>query len=223
MNIYMTEQEQIESIKKWWHAHGWQVLTLALVIMLAFAGSQIWQKHQAKTHILASNYYEALMVSVAQGDDEALSGQAREIILNFPSSVYAASSALVYAKVLAYQEKWALASQKLQWVIDNAQNSQFRQVARIRLAKIKAYLKQYTAALSVLATVEDPAYLPLIYETRGDLYAEQAKISLAQKQYIQALAFYPKLGMRSPFLEMKLHDLTVSDLNPSLLSQQAKL
>lgn len=207
MSNYLTEEEQIEQIKRWWAKHGNWLTTLLVIILLAFSGFRFWQNRTQKIQTQASVRYERMMVDVANGQDQGVSAQAQQIIKSYPDTVYASASGLVLAKQAISKGKPEEALKQLDYVAKQSKLPALRQVAKLRSARILESQKKYKDALAMLATVEDAAYKPLIMEIKGDIYLEQGKKEQAQKIYANVLKDYPKFAQSSPILQMKLDDL----------------
>ena len=63
MSVYMTEEEQLESIKKWWKRYGNIVSVCLSVVLITVAGFRYMQWHQTKITQQASITYEKMMWS----------------------------------------------------------------------------------------------------------------------------------------------------------------
>jgi predicted negative regulator of RcsB-dependent stress response len=215
LNVYATETEQIENIKKWFKKYGNWVFSIIFLILLIIAGNRFWDRHIEKIESQASERYQQLMVGVADEDTSLIEAQASDLIQQYAKTVYAEGALLTQAKLLVSQNKYQEALSKLNVVITQAKTPALRQIARLRSAKIlrlvtpeqsgvKDNLKQ---ALSLLATVDAPAYLPAINEMKGDIYLALNNIQKARDFYAKALKAFSKTHLNNPLLEMKLDEI----------------
>ncbi|MDR3443025.1 MAG: tetratricopeptide repeat protein [Legionella sp.] len=209
MSVYMTEEEQLESIKKWWKRHG-NMITLAIsLILLSIAGYRYFNWHQEKLTQQASTVYEHMMVSLSNQNIKEVKSYANELIKNHNHSVYADVAHMTLAKVYITKNKLEQAQNELKEVASNSKVSSLKQIAKIRIARILASEKSYTNALSELSQVEDTTYLPVINELKGDIYGATGQYKEAMTSYKLAIDEVKTNGMGNLFLEMKTNEIAI--------------
>jgi predicted negative regulator of RcsB-dependent stress response len=207
MSAYMTEEEQIEAIKKWWQRYQNIILTSISIVLLVFAGFRYWNWSIEKQSLEASVAYEHMMVAFTNKENKVIKSYANQLIENYPKTVYADAAHLILAKMYVSKEKLDEALEQLQFVSEHSSMSSLKQVANIRKARILTMKRAYPEALQVLSVVNEATYLPLINELKGDIYA-------ATKEYTKAIAFYQlamvevqNKGVGNVFLEMKANEM----------------
>ena len=211
MEIYLTEKEQIEQIKKWWRQYG-KLTLLSLVVVLALVfGWRAWTKHETQIAVNASVAYEQLFTVMTNNDTAAVTTLAQNLMTNFQTSPYAADAALILAKVEVQQNNLAGASTNLRWVLENAKNNAVRQVARLRLARIMIAEKQAPDALTLLDTIDDPTYVGAIDYVKGDAFLAQGNKAKAREQYRLALQVLPDNTVITPLVAMKYEALATPE------------
>jgi len=99
------------------------------------------------------------------------------------------------------------ADQHLQWVQQHAKPAVFKEIARIRHAKVLAAMDKREEALQLLEDVDDPMFKSLIHEVRGDILLQQGKTSDARRAYQQALS-EGSILRESQLIEMKLANVS---------------
>lgn len=208
MNTYMTEDEQVEAIKRWWSNYGNHVLSVVLIILLAVVGTKWYRQHRYSIKSQASTSYEQLIQQFSAGDETGVTAQSQYLVTNYPDTVYAEGSALMLARLAVYQGKPDEAIKQLQWVNTHADLPALKQVARLRLARLYSMQKKFDDAFSILNDVIDPSFLMLVHETKGDIYMAQGKRGQAREQYELAIKELPKDNVVSPELKMKLNHVT---------------
>lgn len=211
MNIYQTETEQVEVIKKWFKQYGHWVSSCILVILLVIGGYRLWERHTLKINSQASERYQQLMLAVADNDKTLISAQSNDLMLHYPNTIYAQGAALTQAKLFVSEEKWNDALDQLNVAITHGKSPALRQIARLRSARILCTFRKpedYQKALIILETIDDIAYLPAIDEMKGDVYLALNDKKQARVYYLKALKAFLKAGSSSPFLEMKLNEIT---------------
>ncbi len=213
MNIYSTETEQIENIKKWFKKYGHWLFSIVAIILIAVGGYRLWERHIEKIESQASERYQQLMVGVAEGDTSLIEAQSTDLIQHYPQTVYADAALLTQAKLLVSQNQYKKALSKLKIVITQGKTPALRQIARLRSAKILSLTTPNTAnnykkALSLLETVDDTAYLPAIDEMKGDIYLSLKNEPKARVFYRKAIKAFSKTHLNNPILEMKLNEIS---------------
>lgn len=204
MTAYLTEEEQIEQIKKYWNKYGSHVLTVILLIVLSVTGYRFYQERQEALMTRASSAFNDLMASTAKKEPAEIEAKANYVKATFPNTIYAASAALLLAKQAVEQKHYDAAISELQWVLSKANSNSFKQLARLRLSRIYLYQKKYELAQNALDTIDDAALSSMIHEVKGDIYSAEGKKSDAVKQYQLAVKELPNPSLVSMQLQMKL-------------------
>lgn len=209
MSVYMTEEEQLESIKKWWKRYGNLITVLASIILFSIAGYRYYMWHEDKLTQQASVAYEQMMLALSNHNVKAVKSYANELMKEHNKTVYADVAHMTLAKIYVSKNKLAQAESELRIVADKSKVNALKQIAKIRLARIMAANKSYTNALSELSQVVDNTYLPVINELRGDIYGATGKYEEAMNSYKQAIDEVKTNGMGNLFLEMKTNEIAV--------------
>lgn len=221
MSVYMTEEEQLESIKKWWQRYGNIVTVCLSLVLLSVAGYRYMQWHQAKITQQASITYEKMMVGFSNQNIKDVRSYANEIIKDHNGSVYADVAHLTLAKIYVTKDKLDKAQVELQLVAKNSKMPPLKQIAKIRIARILAAEKSYTNALKELEPIVDNVYLPVINELKGDIYGATGQYKEAINSYKLAIEEVKNNGMGNLFLEMKTNEL--SNKSQSMISEIKKI
>ncbi|WP_367605506.1 YfgM family protein [Legionella sp. W05-934-2] len=207
MSTYVTEEEQIEQIKKWWSKHGNTISTIVLILVVCFAGYRYWQWHNQKVSIQASSLYEQMLVAYTNQDNKALVSRANKLVENHQGTVYGDAANLTLAKVATEKKSYDQAVSRLNAVIKNNKNSALTQIAKLRLARVLVAQKNYQSALNAIGTISNDSYRPLVSELRGDIYSAMGEFEKAKVAYEDALSTTRKQNVGNLFLEMKSNDV----------------
>lgn len=207
----MTEEEQLESMKKWWKRYGNLVTITASIVLLSFAGFRYYQWHQLKITQQASIAYEKMIMEFSNQNIKGVRSYANELVHNYANSVYADAAHLTLAKIYVNKNKLDRAKKELQFVANKSKMPPLKQLAKIRIAKLLVADKSYDNALKELSSVEDTTYLPVINELKGDIYGAIGQYQEAVKAYKLALAEVKNNGMGNLYLEMKTNELSNRD------------
>lgn len=207
MSVYMTEDEQLEVIKKWWKRYGNIVTVLISLVLLSIAGYRYFNWHQDKVKSEASNVYEHMMIAFSNQNIKSVRSYANELTKDYNSTVYADIAHLTLAKIYIDKNKLDTAKSELKIVADTGHMVSLKQIAKIRIARIFAAQKDYTKALNELSSIDDTTYLPVINELKGDIYGATGQYQNAVNAYRLAINEVKDKGMGNLFLEMKSNEL----------------
>lgn len=211
MNVYATETEQIEQLKRWWHQYGKFTLVVVIVGFLISWGWHAWQKQHERLLQTASVVYERLLTSVIRDDQVAVQKQASRLFQHYPRTPYAQLAALILARKAVYDGDLPAAKKKLDWVMKHGESAALKELARIREARILATEGKLKEALELVNKVDDKTYLPLAQDMKGDIYMLMNNKEAARTAYQNALKGLPAYEIMQPLILMKLDDLAVEN------------
>ena len=79
MEVYLSEQEQIEAIKKWWKENGTAIITGLVLGVAALSGWKYWQSRQQAIAENASTAYQEMLELLAEDKQQqaAATGEGR--------------------------------------------------------------------------------------------------------------------------------------------------
>lgn len=211
MQLYQTEQEQVEALKRWWKENGKAVIAGVLIgISLGFA-LWAWRTHTQNQAELASVEYQLLLGEVEKGDAEAGLKHGTRIINQYRETPYAVLAALGMAKLEMEKGSNSAARKYLEWAMDNADDTNIQHLARVRLARVLLNSKQPQAALKLISSVDQGSFVSDYEELKGDIYVAMDRSKPAQAAYKKALsALGDSNADKKALLRMKLGDLGAS-------------
>jgi predicted negative regulator of RcsB-dependent stress response len=211
----MTEDEQLEAIKKWWKRHGNLIAALVSVVLLCVAGYRYMNWHQEKITQQASMAYEQMMVSFSNHNIKSVRSYANQLINDYSKTVYADVAHMTLAKVYVEKNKAEQAKSELQVVAASSTFPALKQIAKIRIARILATEKAYENALNELSSIDDKTYLSVINELKGDIYGATGQYKNAIDAYHLAITEVKNNGMGNLFLEMKSNEISMKTQSQS--------
>ena len=211
MEVYRTEEEQLEQLKDLWSEYGRTIVFSITFVMLASFGWRYWQQQQNTIRGQASVAYEQLLESVASGEKETIISHANLLIKDYAKTPYAKYAAFIVAKSAVDDKNYALAEEKLNWVIAHAKVPSVKQIARLRQARVFLSEKKLEQAMELLTTVDDDTFTPAISELKGDILLAMGKKTDARAAYAQALETIPEAHGARSVLQMKFDNLAEMD------------
>jgi len=190
----LEEQEQLASVKGWWHDNGTRVLTvidLAAIVGSGWQGWRLWQSNQAYQ---ARTQYEGLLKAAQDGDAKTLRDAGGTLVESFPGTLYASLGALVAARFHVDRADTKNARAQLQWVVERSPSDELRDLARLRLAAVLLDDKAHDEALALLEAKHAAPFDGQYAALKGDILVATKKPAEAKAAYRQALE---KSGERS--------------------------
>jgi predicted negative regulator of RcsB-dependent stress response len=206
MEEYYNADDQAQAVKAWLRKYGFSiVIGLALGLALFYA-LQFFMTKRVIASEKAANAYVTLLNSTAIPNSPVTALIADEIVKSYPKTPYASMAQFFAAQTAISAAQYDKADSQLQWVIDHSKVNTFRQIARIRLARVLLQQQKINEAQMVLKKVEDKTYMPLIEMTKGDIYLTQEQYEEAKKAYESALNGAGQFSGLASMLQMKLSD-----------------
>jgi predicted negative regulator of RcsB-dependent stress response len=211
VEVYQSETEQVEAIKKFWKENGKSIIAGILIGFGILFSWQAWQENKNKMFEAASMEYMALMDNIAQGNSDAAIEHGSRITGQYSDTTYASMASLALANLKLEKDDSLAARAHLKWVVTNAGMDSIKHVARIRLARLILSEGNADEALTVVSNVQSESFRSLYDELLGDIYLTMDKKEEARKAYVSALSDLEEVGTgRVNLLRMKLDDLGVN-------------
>lgn len=203
MDAYISDNEQVEVIRKWWRENGKSLLLGLVIGIVGLAGYRYWDDSRGVRAESASINYEELLglINKKSVDDARKAGQI--ILDNYADTTYARLAALSLAKLELGDGKLDAAKGRLQWVLDHAGPDQLASLARSRLAQITLGEGKPDAAWTLLeqgGLTKGDGFA----ELRADILAARGKVDEAAALYQKALADVIVGGGNPAVIELKL-------------------
>ena len=129
------------------------------------------------------------------------------LLAEFPNSGYATLAAFIASASAAAQGETGEAKSRLEWVHENASREGYRDLARIRLARVLLDEENPEAALEALDEVRSEAFDAVAGELRGDIHLARGAPDEARAAYREVLAGERALPSSRARIQMKLDDL----------------
>ncbi|ASD68036.1 YfgM family protein [Pseudoalteromonas piscicida] len=199
MEIYSTEEQQAEAIKRFFRENGTTIVVGAVLGLGGLYGWKAYNQSQIDSAEAASEAYTQVVES-----DDVLAKSDAFVAANADSN-YAVLAAFVAAKEAIDKDDLKLAAEKLTWAADNVANAELKATALLRLARVQAAQSQYEQALATLAKPMPEAFKAQLAEIQGDIYLAQGDKDKARSAYQSALE--AAKGNSNPMLQIKLDDL----------------
>lgn len=200
MEIYSTEEQQEEAIKRFLKENG---MSLVLGAIVGLGGIWGWNYYQqAELDNIAEK--SIAFSKVVESKDVVASGE--KFAAAHSDTQYSQLAQLLVVKSLVESKDYDKAITILKEVISSNVESSVKSVATIRLARIELATGKIDAALSTLKSIDDEAFTVIKNELSGDAYIAKGESEQARAAYQAAV---DAAGEQvSNDLRMKFDDLT---------------
>lgn len=205
----LEEQEQLESLKRWWKKHGNWITWVLIAVLGCYAVYAYWGYYQRKQTAQASQLYYEMQNAVMSDDNERALRVVKDTQEKFGRTAYAPMVTLVAAKMAYEENKVDVAKTQLQWVVDNAKQDGYKAIARLRLAGILLDEKAYDEGLKLLSAGFPEPFVGLAEDRKGDFLVAQNKLDDARTAYRTALEKTSPDDPGRQLIQLKLEEIGI--------------
>jgi len=202
----LEEQEQLDEFKAWWNKNGKLVSSIALLVVLAYAGWQGYHYWIQSKATGASNLYQTMLTTEPTKLEE-IKTQVNQLKSEYSVTPYAGRAAVFAAKAQYAAKDAKGASEQLTWAIAHAKESSVQAIAGLQLAGIHFENKEYAEAKKVLSDIKDPGYAGLKDNMLGDVLLAEGKTQDAKQAFEVALKNLDTQGRLFQLTKQKLESL----------------
>jgi predicted negative regulator of RcsB-dependent stress response len=206
VDFYVTEQEQIETLKTWWKKYGVSILTGLVIGAAILFGWRTWQGQQDRVTGEASAIYQQMVASVTEKKPEEVKRKGENLVEQYSKTPYAPLAALMLTKLALEADDIARAKEHLEWASKQSKQPGVKMIAQMRLARVLIGEGKAEDALALLAAMKVPPKMASYHELKGDALAALGKTGEARREYLEALAL-GEVQTGGSVLQLKLDDL----------------
>jgi predicted negative regulator of RcsB-dependent stress response len=216
VSVHLTEEEQLEVLKRWWKDYGKVVIIAVVASIAGYFAWTTWQEKNNATKEATSAQYDSLVKllnvepgkTLSDADKNTAATIANELKTKNGTSLYAQSAAFYLAKAAVDAGDLDKAVTELQWILAAKPDIATAQLAHVRLARVYVAKGAYAEAQAQLAEEPSKAFASEYAEVRGDLLKAQGNKEAAATAYQKALETTdPQQQERAMVLQMKADEL----------------
>jgi len=226
---HLSEEEQIERLKRWWAEQGKGVIAALILVVGSYGGWTFYQSSVEKVAIASSAQYQLLSDRLASTEMGApldatsaseLAVMAEALKSSAADSQYGRYAALLLARIAVERDDLTTAETELRWVLASESDAGLSAATTLRLARVLAAQDRFDEALALIRSSEVDAFAGAYAELRGDLYRSQGNDAQAYSAYQAALD--AGVDQRSTaLLELKLNAVAAAVVElPSVEEQE---
>lgn len=207
MDIYSTEEQQLDALKRWWKEYGKAIILGSVIGLGGLFGWRYYQSHQLETRAAGAEAFEQISQRLASEGSAAFETTVAFVRDNQGNS-YGGLAALLLAAQAVEAGNLELAREQLELALAGTEDAALANTVRLRLARVLLAQEQLNAAQERLNQVEGEAFAALRSEVQGDLYLARGQLDAAREAYGAARDAGGLNG--NPGLQLKLNHLAVS-------------
>ena len=202
MEVYSSEEEQLQAIKQWWSDNSKAIITGLVLGILALISWNQYTKYQQQKAADGSALYNEILSLTENEEFENIPVLTTRLREEIGHTAYANMAGLLAAR--AYVEKGELdqAASELQLIIDTAMLPEIKQIAQLRLARLYFDQDKLEQANSLAQQTYDNALEGLALELRGDIQMQREQFVEAKETYELAALVSAATG-GNPILRLK--------------------
>lgn len=207
---YLTDDEQLEAVKHLITEYAPWLIGGVLVGAGLFFGIRYYQNYNNERAYKAAAQFSAMAAALQANDDTKSRQIADALIKDYSKSPYADQAQLTVARLDVEGGQLGKAVAPLTQVMNDSKDTELRQIARLRLARILTDQGKPDEALKTLAVPMPAAFAARYHEVRGDVYVAKKDVSDALTEYKAAMGTADSSGINAALLELKIQDLGAS-------------
>lgn len=195
MTAHLSEEEQIESLKRWWSENGMQTILTLVLLVGGYFGWQSWGTYQEEKTAQASDIYLE-MLDVMSGltpgqkatdeQQSVITEKADQLKSDHSGTQYARYAAMLKARLAVDNKDYDAAVAELAWAIEDDPDPALERIIRLRLARVEAARGNVETALQMLQGVDSAEMRSSYEEAKGDFYLQLGNRDAAFTAYQSA-------------------------------------
>jgi len=216
VSVHLTEEEQLEVLKRWWKDYGKTIIVAIVAAIVIYFAWTNWQEKQKSNAESASAHYDELVKllnvepgkTLSDADKASAEHIANELKEKNGNTLYAQGAAFYLAKSAVDAGNLDKAISELQWILSSKPDIATAQLARVRLARVYVAKAAYAEAQAQLSEEPSKAFVSEYSEVKGDILKAQGNKEAAVTAYKKALETTdPQHQERIMVLQMKVDEL----------------
>jgi predicted negative regulator of RcsB-dependent stress response len=210
VEIYNSEEEQLEAVKKWWKENGRAVVAgvvLGIILILCW---NFWQERKLRVSQQASAVFQQALLAMKEKKTDAALQLSERLVKEYGDIAYGTYGRLLLAKLKSERADTSGAKQALEGVLSSKAGDSYKHIARLRLIELLLANGEFDAARQRVEEAEKAGfgtYQSQYEELRGDALAALGSPDAAREAYRKAKSS----GAFSALLDMKIDDLGVPE------------
>jgi len=214
---HLSDEEQLDAIKKWWRENGTSLLLLVVLVAGGWFGWNYLQSQKKQSVEDSSHVYMAMVDAVVAWEKEPTREHADQVAAHGETlkklnedGLYARFAALTLSRLYMTDGDTDNAIEELKWARAKTEDQALAALIDLRLANAEFARDNGDGALQILAQSHPEEFSGLFRELRGDIYYSLGQNEQALEAYQGALDQLedsdPAAERARAMLELKIND-----------------
>ena len=186
MSENLTEEQQVEELKKWWQENGRSIIAGIVIGLAAVGGWQGWNKYRDNQAEAGAVVYDNFVAAVRSSNTQGINDGLAQLRGEYEKSTYYILAQLQMAGIQLDSGNIDDAAGSLQSVISTTRDEGLKQLASVRLARILLSQDKLDEAKSVLATVTSEGFAGESAAIRGEIARREGRTDEAKAAFEEA-------------------------------------
>lgn len=205
MEVYTTENEQVDAVRRFFAENG-KALAIGVVLgIAALGGWRYWQSHESSA--MADSSVAFQQTNQAVTDKKAQGVEDLEKFAQSNKNNYGVFASLQLADHFVEAKDFANAEKQLVAAQSQAKEENLLSLVSLRLARVQSQQKKFDDALKTLDGVKGEGWIALQQDVRGDVLLAKGDAKGAREAFSKGLDSKPSQTLQN-MLRMKLNNLS---------------
>ncbi|MCC3704059.1 YfgM family protein [Rouxiella badensis] len=205
MEVYTTENEQVDAVRRFFAENG-KALAIGVVVgIAALGGWHYWQTHENTALTEASASYQQASTALTSNKADGVANLEKFAQTN--SNSYGVFAALQLADHFVEAKDFVNAEKQLTQASQLTKDENLLSLVNYRLARVQLQQNKLDDALKTLDNVKGDGWMAMQQEVRGDVLLAKGDTKGARDAYSKGLDSKPSQTLQT-MLRMKLNNLS---------------
>lgn len=205
MEVYTTENEQVDAVRRFFTENG-KALAIGVVLgIAALGGWRYWQSHENTALTAASASFQQATTALTDNKADGVSNL-EQFAKNNDNS-YGVFAALQLADHFVQAKDFTHAEQQLNQASQISKDQNLLSLVNYRLARVQLQENKLDDALKTLDNVKGDGWMAMQQQVRGDVLLAKGDTKGARDAYSKGLDSKPSQTLQT-MLRMKLNNLS---------------
>ena len=207
MDVYTSEAQQIEAIKKWWRENGFSIVLGVTLSLSGIFGWRYWQDVKVEQAKSASVLYSEMIASLSNDNGAESRELADRILAEYENTTYGVFALLALARLAVADVDLVAAETHLRQALKQNTDDTFSHVIRMRLIRVLISQDKLEQASNLISGQEKSGFASGYDELTGDISVLQGEFESARNSYQQSIDKARAEGRDISTLELKLDNI----------------
>ena len=203
MEVYTTEEQQVDAIKKWCKKYLKWVVVLLVIIFVAILVKTLYHHSISKDNLISVDKFEVIYNKLQNDEVSNVAIKNAKNYIENNKNEYSSLLNLNLSKIYVERKNYNEAINSLNWIINNSSDANLLNIAKVRLARLYIFNSKFDLAKEIIGTIKSQSWRLQKTILMGDLYSKENKLDLAKKEYLKAKKINPNV----PLINIKINNL----------------